>query len=179
MPSPYSNPCSLACLLLVLLVPGTVIAEKEEAPMENATQNARTEARHQFVVPKPVDQVFALFDPIAERDWVPGWDPDPVYPGELSLEEGSVFFLEREGRRETWTVLRHDPEKRRAEYLVNSPDYQQRWITVDCSETPEGTKVAVRYRVTALSPDGVADLAKFDTDFIRAWEAPVVQALGL
>lgn len=165
--------------LLVMITSGAALAENEENRMRNTVENLRADARHQFVMPKPVDQVFALFDPIAERDWVPGWDPDPVYPDELSLEDGSVFFLERDGRRETWTVLRHDPENHVADYLVNSPDYQQRWISVECSETPEGTLVAVRYRVTALSPDGAADLAKFDTDFIREWEAPVAKALGL
>lgn len=136
-------------------------------------------ARHQFVVQAPISRVFALFDPIAEKDWVDGWDPLPVHPAELSLDQGSVFFLERDGRREIWTVLRHDPQRHVAEYLATSPDHQQRWITVRCGKQKGGTRVDVQYRVTALSQDGIHALETFDASHIQAWEAPVARALGL
>lgn len=166
----------ISVLLLLLVANQARAAYALEEPTMNMT---RADARHTFHVAAPINKVFALFDPIAEKDWVPGWDPESVYPDELSLEAGSVFFLEREGRKETWTVIRHDPVARQADYLVNSPEYQQRWISVSCEEDASGTLVNVRYRVTALSEDGAADLVKFNTDFIRAWEAPVAKALGL
>ena len=137
------------------------------------------DVQHSFVLPKPVDQVFALFDPIAEKDWVPGWDPEPVHPPELSLHQASVFFLSRGEHREIWTVLRHDPKRHVAEYLATTPDHQQRWITVQCASVEGGTRVEVRYRVTALSDAGREALAQFDASFIRAWEAPVAAALGI
>lgn len=137
------------------------------------------DVRHSFVVDAPLDAVFALFDPIAERDWVPGWNPEPIHPPELSLDEASVFALQRGGRREIWTVLRHDPKRHVAEYLATAPGHQQRWITVACETVEDGTRVNVRYRVTALSPEGNEDLAQLDAAFIRAWEAPVAAALGI
>lgn len=135
--------------------------------------------RHGFVVNAPIPKVFGLFDPIAEKAWVDGWDPTPVHPAELSLEGGSVFHLDRGGRREVWTVLRHDPNRHVAEYLATSPDYQQRWITVRCTDAIDGTRVDVEYRITALSEAGERDLATFDASHIQAWEAPVAKALAL
>lgn len=150
----------------------TSIAYAEES-------SVRAVARHQFVVPKPVDQVFGLFDPIAEKEWAAGWDPEPVYPAELSLEASSVFLLDRGDDKEVWTVLRHDPVAHVAEYLATSHNYQQRWITVKCETVAEGTRVDVEYRVTALSAEGVRDLGKYNSDYIKAWEEPVAKALGL
>lgn len=140
---------------------------------------SRVAARHHFLVPAPVARVFALFDPIAEKDWVDGWDPLPVHPQELSLEAGSVFFLDRDGRREVWTVLRHDPVAYVAEYLATTPDYQQRWITVRCTTEADGTRVDVEYRITGLSTEGRREMESFDASHIRHWEAPVAKALGL
>lgn len=134
---------------------------------------------HEFQVDAPTDPVFALFDPIAERDWVPGWEPQAVAPPELSCEPGSVFFLDREHGREIWTVLSHDPRRHVAEYLATTPDFQQRWITVKCSEADQSTRVSVSYRLTALSDAGQAALADFTEADLRAWEAPVRAALGL
>lgn len=145
---------------------------------ENAVKTY-ADVRHEFVVARPVDEVFALFDPIAEKDWVPGWDPQPVHPAELSLDEASVFTLDRAQGREVWTILRHDPRANVAEYLATTPNYQQRWITVECETIDGGTLVKVRYRVTALSSAGRNDLAEFDESFIRSWEAPVAKALGI
>lgn len=154
-------------------------ASKETSAMGDSLTTSRKDVAHSFVVPKPVGQVFGLFDPIAEKEWVPGWDPQPVHPAELSLEVASVFHLERGDHKEIWTVLRHDPKMHVAEYLATTPDYQQRWITVECETVEGGTKVNVRYRVTALSDAGRKDLAEFDASYIRAWEAPVAAALGI
>lgn len=147
----------------------------------NDNSTMRAAARHDFFMPRGIDEVFALFDPIAEKDWVPGWDPEPVHPAELSLEEGSVFFLQRpdNGAREIWTVLRHDPAEHQADYLATDPDHQQRWIRVNCVAEEGGTRVFVEYRVTALAESGREGFDDFGPDFIKAWEAPVAKALGV
>jgi len=138
----------------------------------------RREASHRFSVRGGVDAVFRLFDPVSERDWVDDWDPQPVFPQELSRDAGSVFTLERDGRTAIWTVLRHEPTQHLAEYLVADPGYLHHWIYVSCSGVSDGeTRVSVRYVTTALSPAGHADIERYGEEFLRAWEGPAQAAL--
>jgi hypothetical protein len=139
----------------------------------------RLEASHAFSVEGQVDQVFGLFDPVSERNWVHDWDPMPIVPTELSRAEGTVFTLERDGRTAVWTVLRYSAVQHVAEYLVTEYDYQHRWIYVSCSaETARTTRVMARYVTTALSTTGQQDLERYGREFLRAWEEPVQTALN-
>lgn len=145
---------------------------------QTADPKLRLEAAHEFSVAGQVDRVFGLFDAVSERDWVDEWDPQSVFPAELSREEGSVFTLERDGRTAVWTVLRYSPVQHVAEYLVTEYDYQHRWIYVSCSaETERTTRVSVRYVTTALTPDGRQDLERYGREYLQAWQEPVQAAV--
>jgi len=147
------------------------------------SESCRLETSHIFSLEGPVDRVFALFDPVSERDWVDDWDPTPVFPAELSRDEGTVFKLERDGRTAVWTVLRYSPTQHVAEYLVTEYDYQHRWIYVSCSaETDRTTQVTTRYVTTALSPEGQQELGRYGKEFLKAWKEPAqagVQKMAL
>ncbi len=120
-----------------------------------------------------------MFDAISERDWVDHWDPVPVYPSELSRDEGTVFTTEHDGRTAVWTVLRYSPERHVAEYLVIEYDYQHRRIYVSCSaETDEITQVAVRYVTTPLTDAGRRDIGRYGKEFLEGWEEPVQSAIN-
>jgi hypothetical protein len=145
---------------------------------DSADAGLRLEASHTFEVKGQIDQVFALFDPVSERDWVDDWNPVPIVPEELSRAEGTVFKLERDGRTAVWTVLRYSAVQHVAEYLVTEYDYQHRWIYVSCStETDQTTRVMTRYVTTALSPTGQQDLKRYGKEFLQAWQEPVQTAL--
>jgi len=142
------------------------------------TSSRRREASHIFSVQGQVDEVFHLFDPVSERDWVDDWDPQPVFPEELSRTAGTVFTLDRDGSTAIWTVLRHEPTQHLAEYLVADAGYLHRWIYVSCSAVSEDTtRVSVRYVTTALGPAGQKDIERYGEEFLKAWEAPVQAAL--
>jgi len=135
--------------------------------------SCRYEASHIFSLDGPVDQVFGLFDPVSERDWVDDWDPTPIFPQDLSRAEGTVFTLERDGRTAVWTILRYSAVQHVAEYLVTEYDYQHRWIYVGCSAaTDQTTEVTVRYVTTALSPTGQQELGRYGKEFLEAWKEP-------
>ncbi|MEE8119003.1 MAG: hypothetical protein V3T39_05525 [Gammaproteobacteria bacterium] len=126
-----------------------------------------------------IDQVFGLFDPVSERDWVDDWDPKPVFPAELSRAMGTVFTLQRDGRTAVWTVLRHDPAQHVAEYLVAEFEYLHRWIYVSCSAIADDvTNVTVRYVTTALADEGQRDLHRYGKEFLCAWQQPVQEAVN-
>lgn len=135
-------------------------------------------AEHSFVIRGSVDAVFRLLDPVSERDWVDDWDPIPVYPPELSRDAGTVFTLVRDGRTAVWTTLTHSMAEHVTEFLVTEYDYQQRRIEVRCTaESADTTRVDVRYTTTALSPDGQRDIGRYGETFLKAWQAPLQQAI--
>ncbi len=139
----------------------------------------RNEASHSFSIRGNIDQVFGLFDPVSERDWVDDWDPIPVFPKELSRAAGTVFTLIRDGRTAVWTVLKHSPQTHEAEYLITEYEYQHRWICVSCKpEDDENTLVTVRYVTTALSADGQNDIMRYGEKFVQAWQQPVQAAIN-
>ncbi|MFW2405200.1 MAG: hypothetical protein ACN4GT_10565 [Gammaproteobacteria bacterium] len=151
-------------------------ASAPESP--TARPCARHEAAHVFSVAGAVDQVFGLFDAVSERDWVDDWDPEAIYPRELSRAEGSVFTTERDGRLSVWTVLRYAPEQHVAEYLVTEYGYQHRWIYVSCSAAAQAaTDVCVRYVTTALTQAGQDDIERYGKDYLRSWQEPVQAAI--
>ena len=147
--------------------------------LKSEETGCRHEASHTFRVQGHIDQVFGLFDPVSERDWVHDWDPQPIFPTELSREAGTVFTLHRDGRTAVWTVLRHDPAQHAAEYLVAESEYLHRWIRVSCSATDgESTSVSVSYVTTALSDEGQQDLRRYGKEFLLAWKGPVQEAIN-
>ena len=52
-----------------------------------------------------------------------------------------------------------------------------RRVTVRCDPAPGGTRVTVRYIVTAWTSEGAARAAGYDQAFIEAWRQPVLEAL--
>lgn len=143
-----------------------------------ANSQPRHEASHLFRIAGHVDQVFGLFDAVSECDWVDDWDPEAVYPRELSRAEGSVFTTDRDGRMSVWTVLRYSPEQHVAEYLVTEYDYQHRWIHVSCSAAADrATDVCVRYVTTALTQAGQNDIERYGRDYLMSWQQPVQAAI--
>lgn len=150
-------------------------------PQADNHTRSRANARADFYLAAPVDKAFGLLDPIAEKDWVPGWDPEPVHPPRLSLEEASVFFLDRSDGREAeiWTVIRHDPARHEAVYLATAPGHQQRWIQVHCRAEDGGTRVFVEYRITALSEQGREDFDSVCPENLMEWQDAMSAALGL
>lgn len=145
---------------------------------ERTADGCRLETSHIFRLEGHVDAVFSLFDPVSERDWVEDWDPMPIFPAELSRDEGTVFTLERDGRTAVWTVLRYSPTQHIAEYLVTEYAYQHRWIYVSCSaESDNTTQVTVRYVTTALSDTGQRELERYGKAFLHAWEEPAQAGL--
>jgi len=143
-----------------------------------ASPGRRLEASHAFRVQGHVDRVFGLFDAVSERDWVIDWEPEAIYPEELSRADGTVFSTARDGRTAVWTVLRYSPAQHVAEYLVTEYDYQQRWISVSCSAAPvDSTDVTVRYVTTALTQVGQRELERYGKEFLRGWQEPVQSAV--
>ena len=142
--------------------------------------SCRHEASHTFHVQGHIDQVFGLFDPVSERDWVDDWDPEPVFPEELSRATGTVFTLQRDGRTAVWTILRRDPAQHVAEYLVAEPEYLHRWIHLSAA-VPRMIVIPVSLCVTSrrrCRMKAGRTLRRYGKEFLLAWKGPVQEAIN-
>jgi hypothetical protein len=127
---------------------------------------------------------FPLFEPLGERAWVEGWDPQPLFPASGEAMEGAVFLTQHPGEPATiWSIVVYDPEQHCVAYLRVTPNNRIGRVEVSC--TPEGdaaTLATVTYTFTALTEAGNVYLAHFTAehyaDYIASWETDINAYLG-
>ena len=103
----------------------------------------------------PVGEVFALFSPQGERQWVPGWDPEFVHPSVSFWGAGQVFRTREESGEAVWVIAALEDDEHQVEYYRVEPARYVAHITVRCRETAAGrTRVTTSYSFTGLSEAG-------------------------
>ena len=130
-------------------------------------------------VPLPADEALPLFTARGELRWVEGWDPE--FPaGEPSEEtEGTVFVTNAGGRPSYWVVAARDADSVR--YARTTPGFSAGTVEVRVRRSDtSSTQVDVTYDLTALTPEGAAELDRFADRYeqdIGGWEAAIETAL--
>ena len=131
------------------------------------------------------DVVFPLFGPDREREWAEGWEPEPLYPGDVRAKEGAVFRTRHGGGEAVWVVNRYDAQGRVVEYTTFRHEERVTRIRVSVEADPErdGWSVAqVTYALTALSDRGAHHLAQFSEghygEMMAEWEQAINGALA-
>lgn len=129
-------------------------------------------------------EALSLFTPEGEREWVTGWEPEPIHAPDGSLSrEGAVFRTRRGGEETLWLVLRVDAQRGVADYVRITPGSRLGTVRVRCrSDGAGGSNVEVGYRLAALSPGGANELEAitpqaFEAD-IRGWRKAIEQLLA-
>lgn len=130
----------------------------------------------------PPDHVFPLFSPLGERAWVPGWDPEILYPHGASWTRGMVFRTRSDSGDALWIVTRLDPDAHEVEYRRVEPGRYVVRISVRCTADPApGTAVSIEYEFVGLSESGNAEIAAMTQEGyaqkMRQWEAWIAAAL--
>lgn len=111
-------------------------------------------------------QVFPLFTPLGEYHWVPGWDPEFIYPPSGEAGANTVFATRHGDQPRTiWLTVTYDTDQHRAEYVNFTPDSHLSRITIQCQ--PDGaarTQAEVNYTLVATGPHGLVELAKLSAE---------------
>lgn len=135
-------------------------------------------------VPAPLERAFPLFTPLGERRWAPGWDPSFQHPADGEPRVGATFTTRGEDGRETiWMILDWDPTEHRVRYARVTPGLKTGTVEVVCTPGPGGTTTAaVTYELTALTPEGDADLESWTeswfASYLGEWETQIAAALA-
>lgn len=118
----------------------------------------------------PPAAVFPLFEPLGERNWVPGWDPAIVYPASGQAERGAVFLTGDAAAPAVWTLIEFAPQDWRVAYVRVSPASHVALITVRCADLGDGTTGAeVSYAFTGLSAAGNEYVEQFTPEHYAEW----------
>jgi hypothetical protein len=131
-------------------------------------------------VPLPADEAMALFTARGERRWVEDWDPE--FPAGEPCEEGegTVFVTRSNGRSTYWVVAVKDANGVR--YARTTPGFAAGTVEVRRRRSDaRSTQVEITYDLSALTPQGAAELDVFATHYdqeIGAWEAAIGTALA-
>ncbi len=150
----------------------------------------RVRRTRSHVIAAPVEEVFPLYCPVREVDWVAGWSPLSVWSRSGLVEADCVFETEAGGDRSIWVVTRHDPEALRVEMWKITPEVTACKLEIALERlaaggaktgrderggTAPGTRVTVAYSHTSLGPRGDALVADFTEEafgaFMDRWEA--------
>jgi hypothetical protein len=125
----------------------------------------------------PVSELFPLFSPEGERDWVPGWDYHNIM-GTTELSEDYVFLTKSHDHGmadAVWVVKKYDCDARLVEFYRVEPGVKVGLVRVKCTELgTRRTEVKVTYRYIALSQRGEDFISGFTADayeeFIGEWQ---------
>lgn len=107
-----------------------------------------------FELALTAERAFPLFTALGEKEWVPGWDPDMVFPASGELERDQVFLTGDGDERTFWYVSNVDREARSVDYIRNTPTSRVARVHVEVEGTGDGCRVHVTYVWTALSAAG-------------------------
>ena len=119
------------------------------------TNALHSEVAHTILLPLPIADCFPLFTPIGERAWVPGWEPDFLWPSDGRTQKGMVFLTGHGAEETFWTVVDFDENNHYARYCRVTPGSRSVLVEVRCAATgPEETEVEVRYIMTGHNDAG-------------------------
>ena len=131
-------------------------------------------------VPLPPEEAMLLFTARGERDWVEGWDPE--FPAGEPTEEGEgiVFVTTAGGRSTYWVVAAR--ASRCVRYARTTPGFFAGTVEVrEHSSDSRSTLVDVTYDLSALTPQGAAELDDFAAGYeqeINSWAVAIEAALA-
>ncbi len=141
---------------------------------------------HEFTQTNPAmpEKVFPLLCPVREADWLPGWQYQLIYSESGYAELGCVFTTpnppgsavqERAAAETTWIVIDYDPATFRIAFVWIDPGHIITELRIQLTaEDGQTTRTHIRYRYTALSPDGNRELEHYTQSWFESkmknWE---------
>ncbi|GHO56437.1 hypothetical protein [Ktedonobacter robiniae] len=128
---------------------------------------------HVIHLPAALHQVFPLFEPLGEKHWAAGWDPEMLYPPSGVASVGTIFTTHHANEpAKIWTIIAYEREQAHVTYFNILPGSHTSWIDVRCESAGTQASIAhITYTLTALTPQGNTYLAAFTQEYYQTWIA--------
>lgn len=154
------------------------------AALSSTTSDRVISQEAAFTVDLPVQEAFLLFDPLAEKKWVTGWNPDFIFPSDGQIREKMVFLTKPRFEGEPkyqWIVMKYDATDHIVAYSVSTPE--RIWfVEVRCRAWGNISKATVRYTYVALTNQGAKKnemaLQQMFADKLMDWQDAIHKYLG-
>ena len=160
------------------LVQGALAGAIDGAVLEQRTQSFT------IVLNGTVAEVTPLFGPVREAEWAPNWSPRFIQPAQGAQREGVVFTTTSgEGKDRIWLLTAYDIADGRVEYVVMTPAFTATEIKINVvPDGEEHCKATIKYRRSALAPEGNEEVAKLDAHWAEKqrihWQTAINEALA-
>ena len=108
-------------------------------------------------------EVLPLFTAIGEYKWIPGRNPELIYPAAGEPMTNNVFATQHgSGAKTTWVTVDYNPAAQHVEYVNVTPGLTSLRIEIQCSAAAGGgTTAEVGHTLIAITEAGYAEVAKF------------------
>jgi hypothetical protein len=149
---------------------------------ENMPMNRRVHCSHVVEIKAPAERIFSLLCPVAEYDWIDGWDCRLVYTRRGENEDGCVFtegimgpVLVGSPVTSIWVTNRYDTEYHRIQFVIFTNDLAVVRYDVALTGKEGGlTRVDMNFEITAV--DG--KIGRLGDEEIRARLMTIVAFLS-
>jgi hypothetical protein len=129
--------------------------------VRNTPKNRRIHCNHTEEIHAPAARVFALLCPVAEYDWIDGWDCSLVFTDSGTNEEGCIFtesimgpVLAGSHVDSTWITNHYDEENRHIQFVIFVHELAAIRYDVTLTERDNGlTRVEMGFEITAVSDE--------------------------
>jgi hypothetical protein len=112
-----------------------------------------------------VERAFRIFSPLGEKLWVPGWDPELLFPPSVVWEEGLIFRTSEETGEAVWIVTRLDVSAHRVVYHRVEPGRYVARVEVCCNALADDlSEATTTYSFVGLSDSGNDEIATMTQD---------------
>lgn len=107
-------------------------------------------------------EVLPLFTAVGEYKWIPGWQPELIYPLSGEPMTNNVFATRHSGGTPTtWVTVDYDLAALHVEYVNVTPGITSLRIEIQCRAAADGgTDAQVTHTLIAIGTAGYADVAQ-------------------
>jgi hypothetical protein len=149
--------------------------------VRNMPRNQRVHCTHDMAIHAPAGKVFSLLCPVAEYEWIPGWDCTLVFTRSGANEEGCIFTEKIMGpvllgspASSTWITNCYDEEHGHIGFVIFVHDKAVIRYDVTLTDWDNGlTHVEMEFEITPLDDE----LGSLSSEEVRARLMTIVEFL--
>jgi len=127
--------------------------------------------RTTIILNAPPHDIMPLFTASGERLWVAGWTPEYIYPKTGEPQTGMIWKTTHHDENDSiWVTINYDTVQNSITYIKHTPDKLITRIDIQCNAiNNKQTSAHITYTLTAITPNGAANIETFTEAYYTVW----------